>query len=310
MLSIFQSKLFLDFIKETGFLSPFSYSIIRDNKEIAHIQGFIQRDGGPFKRFMSRRAIINGGPNIAAEATNSEICELLLKCLEGLKRHAIYIETRNYHDYSDYRSLFEECGFVYEPHYNFRIDTKSLETAENNLGKSRKRDIRTSLRDGATIVEDPSLDQVEAFYAILKDLYDTRVKTPLFPLDFFIGLSRTGFSKFLLVEYQGDIVGGTVCVFDDETVYEWFACGKDGVTKSVFPSTLATWAGIKFAAESGRKRFDMMGAGAPGDGGYGVRDFKAKFGGELVEYGRFKYICNKPLYKIGELGVKIMKKLK
>lgn len=32
----------------------------------------------------------------------------------------------------------------------------------------------------------------------------------------------------------------------------------------------------------------MMGAGVPNDGGYGVRDFKAKFGGELVEYGRFK----------------------
>ena len=52
----------------------------------------------------------------------------------------------------------------------------------------------------------------------------------------------------------------------------------------------------------------MMGAGAPGDGGYGVREFKAKFGGELVEYGRFKYICNKPLYAIGKLGVKLMKR--
>ena len=52
----------------------------------------------------------------------------------------------------------------------------------------------------------------------------------------------------------------------------------------------------------------MMGAGAPGDGGYGVRDFKAKFGGELVEYGRFKYVCNPVLYAIGKLGVAILKK--
>ena len=115
------------------------------------------------------------------------------------------------------------------------------------------------------------------------------------------------FSKFLLVEYQGEIVGGTVCVFDDETVYEWFACGKDGMFKNIFPSTLATWAGIRFAAQTDHQRFDMMGAGAPGDKGYGVRDFKAKFGGELVEYGRFKCILNKPLYSIGKLGVKLMK---
>ena len=71
---------------------------------------------------------------------------------------------------------------------------------------------------------------------------------------------------------------------------------------------MATWSGIQFAAESGHKCFDMMGAGAPGDGGYGVRDFKAKFGGTLVEYGRFKYICNKPLYALGKLGVRLMKR--
>ena len=111
-----------------------------------------------------------------------------------------------------------------------------------------------------------------------------------------------------MVRYKDEIIGGTVCVYDDETVYEWFACGKDGIYKTIFPSTLATWSGIRFAAESGRKRFDMMGAGAPGDGGYGVRDFKAKFGGELVEYGRFKYVCNPLLYAIGKLGVAVLRK--
>ena len=72
---------------------------------------------------------------------------------------------------------------------------------------------------------------------------------------------------------------------------------------------MATYYGIRFAAENGFKRFDMMGAGAPGDGGYGVREFKAKFGGELKEFGRFKYIAHPLLYKIGSLGVKLMKRL-
>ena len=51
-----------------------------------------------------------------------------------------------------------------------------------------------------------------------------------------------------------------------------------------------------------------MGAGKPDDGGYGVRDFKLKFGGELFEYGRFKHISSKFLYSIGVLGVKLLKK--
>ena len=72
---------------------------------------------------------------------------------------------------------------------------------------------------------------------------------------------------------------------------------------------MATWAAIDYANKNMIERFDFMGAGKPNDGGYGVRDFKAKFGGELVEYGRFRYICNPFLYKIGILGVKILKRL-
>ena len=99
-----------------------------------------------------------------------------------------------------------------------------------------------------------------------------------------------------------------VCIFDQNAAYEWFVCGQDGMYKHIYPSTMATYYAIKFASEKGLKYFDMMGAGAPGDGGYGVREFKMKFGGELVEYGRYKHICNPLLYKIGTLGVKLLKR--
>ena len=86
-----------------------------------------------------------------------------------------------------------------------------------------------------------------------------------------------------------------------------YACGKDGVYKNIFPSELATYAGLQYAAMNDMPRFDMMGAGKPDDRGYGVRDFKLKFGGELVELGRYKHICNRLLYGIGMLGVKMLR---
>jgi len=55
--------------------------------------------------------------------------------------------------------------------------------------------------------------------------------------------------------------------------------------------------------------FDFMGAGNPYEN-YGVRDFKKRFGGEIVEYGRFIKINNSFLYKIGEFGLNIIKNLK
>ena len=39
-----------------------------------------------------------------------------------------------------------------------------------------------------------------------------------------------------------------------------------------------------------------------------VRDFKAKFGGELVEHGRFLCVRKPLLYWIGKTGVKLLKR--
>ena len=52
-----------------------------------------------------------------------------------------------------------------------------------------------------------------------------------------------------------------------------------------------------------------MGAGEPGVP-YGVRDFKSEFGGKLVEHGRFLCVKKPLLYKIGVLGVKLLKKIR
>ena len=306
----FQTEECYDFFKSLSFLEPFKLEVCRDGEVKGRIVGYIQKEGGKLKQFFSRRAIINGGPMLAEDITEEEVETLLNECRDKLKSKAIYIETRNFDDYSPYRAIFEKCGWKYEPHYNFHIDTSSVEAVEANLGKSRKRDIRTSLRDGAAYGEVVSLDEVKELYQILENLYHTKVRTPLFPCEFFEKFCNTPFGKVFAVRFEGHIVGGTVCVCGEDVVYEWFACGEDGVSKSVFPSTLATYAGIKYAAEHGYKRFDMMGAGAPGDGGYGVRDFKAKFGGKLVEYGRFKYIANPLLYRIGVFGVKLLKRMK
>jgi lipid II:glycine glycyltransferase (peptidoglycan interpeptide bridge formation enzyme) len=218
------------------------------------------------------------------------------------------VETRNFHDYSRWKVVFESNGFAYQPHLNFHVDTSSPEVVDQNLGKSRKRDIRTTIRDGVTPVYQPTIEQVRAYYDILLDLYKTKVKTPLFKWEWFEQLYKVKSARFILTELEGKIVGGTVCVeLKDKALYEWFACGIDGVYPHIYPSTYATYLGIKYAAENGCQIFDMMGAGKP-DEAYGVRDFKAKFGGEIVEHGRYLCIRKPLLYKLGKLGVKLLKR--
>ncbi len=287
---------------------PFVFGVEEDKHLKAICVGYITKEKSAFKQFFTRRAIIIGGPLIGDHATEMDVEQLLRVTASELKSQAIYIETRNFHDYSRWKSVFEANGFTYQPHLNFHVDTSSVEVVDKNLGKSRKRDIRTTIRDGVTPVLNPTIEQVREYYAILKDLYTTKVKTPLFSWHFFEQLYHTAHGRFILTEYQGKIIGGTVCVvLPNRAVYEWFVCGMDGVYEHIFPSSYATYLGIRYAAENGCPIFDMMGAGKP-DEAYGVRDFKARFGGEQVEHGRYLCVCKPLLYRIGKLGVKILKK--
>ena len=287
--------------------------------------GYVTKERSALKQFFTRRAIIVGGPCLADDCTDEEVMALLcalkstlLSGRDGVGFQPIYIETRNFNDYSRWKNAFAAAGFDYQPHLNFHVDTSSVEVVEANLGKSRKRDIRTTVREGVTIADlsNERVSELERermvreYYLILKNLYETKVKTPLFPEIFFQTLAKHPDARFLLTELNGKIVGGAVCVAQaGKCLYEWFACGEDGVYPHVFPSCYATYAGIRYAAEHHMPRFDMMGAGKP-DEAYGVREFKAKFGGLEVEYGRFLCITKPLLYKIGTLGVKILKKLK
>ena len=288
-------------------MEPFAIGVEEDGYLTGVIVGYTTQEKNPIKQLFTCRSIIIGGPLLDEHISNNALSALLLTA-KRITKNSIYVETRNFHNYSHRRDLFEDCKFQYQPHLNFHVDTTSVDLVESRLGKNRKRDIKTSIRDGATVIEHPTIEQVRTYYAMLKHLYTTKIKTPLFSWDFFEKLYAHPNGRFILVELNGEIIGGTVCVeLPERCLYEWFVCGRDGEWKSIFPSSLATYAGIRYAAEHGCSRFDMMGAGKP-DEAYGVRDFKARFGGEQVEHGRYLCIRKPLLYQIGKLGVKLLKK--
>ena len=306
--SWFQTPEAYDFFDSISFFEAFCVAVEHSGSLKGIVVGYVQKDGGKVKQFFSRRAIINGGPLLADDINDNELSVLLNATKSILKRKAIFVETRNFNDYSCWRGTFERNGFLYEPHLNFHLDCSDFELAESNIGRHRRRYIRLSQKNGASIVDNPTIENIRDYYSVLNELYKKKVKVALFPFEFFSKLFATKTCRYVLIEYDGAIVGGSVCVYTTTTAYEWFACGKDGLYKNVYPSSLTKYAGIKFAHNYGCHIFDMMGAGKP-DEEYGVRDFKAEFGGKLVEHGRYKYICKPLLYKIGTIGVKILKKL-
>lgn len=281
--------------------------------------GFVTMDRNSLMQFFTRRAIINGGPALANDSTDEEVV-LLMQAVRNhfspsafsssLARSPIYIETRNFNDFGRWKTAFEKAAFQYMPHLNFHVDCSDSDTVWNNLSENRRRQIRKAQKNGVQIVEPHSEQEIADWYHILHDLYRTKVKTPLFPVEFFHQFYRLQVGRFLFVKYEGNVVGGIMCpIWEDKCIYEWYVCGNEAAYRHLNPSVMATYAAMQYGSSHDLRRFDLMGAGKP-DEPYGVRDFKSEFGGQLVEQGRFLYISHPLLYKIGTLGVKLLKKKK
>lgn len=306
----FQTPEAYAFFCDLSFVEPCGCAVVTDGVLQGLVIGWVQKEGKGIKRYLSRRAIVFGGPLLADDVTEDALRRLLLQLKDDLKKKAIYIELRNFNDYTRWRGILEECGFRYEPHYNVQVDTSSLESVNGKLDRNRRRNIKKAMDNGLVMESEPSAEDLQQYYAMLERLYRTKVKTPLYPFEFFEKLRQLPQARFFMSKSpDGELLGGLVCVcLEGRAVYAWMACGDDQGHRELSPSVMANYAGIRYAAEKGFPRFDFMGAGKPDDGGYGVRDFKLKFGGELVEYGRYVCVCNALLYQIGKLGVGLMKR--
>jgi serine/alanine adding enzyme len=261
----------------------------------------LQRSPGLYA-FFSRRAIIYGGP--LADIGCPEALDLLLGHItSALKGRVIYSETRNLSDYSCFKQIFNKNGWEYVPYLNFHLQTADNDTMIRAVSDSRLRQIKKARSAGVSWRKAASLDDVRAFYLILADLYKKKIRKPLMPWDFFRLFFERQSGVFLLVIYKDKVIGGIMCpVLENKAIYEFYICGLDEEYNEQHPSIIATWAAMEYAAENKIPVFDFMGAGKPGES-YGVRDFKARFGGEIVEYGRFLKKMNPLLYRAGALAI-------
>ena len=305
----FQMSLFYEFYIHTSEFRPF-YCVAKDSNSKKLLGGFlfvIQRKSKRIPDRFFRRSLIVGGPLIP---TNREkILDGLLKVYADFTKHkAIYSEIRNLHSWSHQIDVFLKNGFKYEAHLNYQIPLTNRDV-EASFSKSKRRQIKKAISNGAKIIENPNIEQVNQFYKILADLYRTKINKPLpdwhFFESFYNNVVQKGHGKYLLVHFDGRIVGGIMLpIYQHKMVYEWYVAGLDHEYKQAYPSVLATWAGIKFAMDNEFTGFDFMGAGVPSHS-YGVREFKSKFGGRILNYGRF----TNSHYKVFHWFIKMFLKL-
>ena len=274
----------------------------------------IQKEMG-IKGYFSRRCIVWGGPLLSEKMMDTDIgviksqsnkvLEALLdELIKKVKKKAIYIEIRNLFDTSKFDEIFLLYKFKFKEHLNFIVKLENAEDVKKQMSESKFRQVKKSIKAGAKIVTADTEQDVKEFYKHLSKLYSEKVKKPLPDYSYFKNFFwLTTIGKFLLIIYNNKIIGGIMCAIYKDTIFELYINGEDGKYQNIYPSVMATYAAIDFGLKNGIKYFDFLGAGKPNED-YGVREFKSKFGGKLVNFGRYKFINNALLYKTGEIGLK------
>lgn len=306
--NLFQTWGYFEFYRKLPGYRPFVIFTVDGNEKIMGVlSAVIICAPNPLIRFFSRRIIVHGGPIFHPSIKDLHL--VTRKILTMLRRvasgRAIYIEFRNLVSRQELAPVFEALGYSHEDHLNYIVRISGQDRFQK-IHKTKIRQINKSLKSGATVGPPDTFEEVRSFYLILKELYRTKIKKPLPPLAFFTEFYKSGLGVYLLIKYNGEILGGMMCGLYKDTIYELYIAGLDRKYKNVYPSVLATYAAIEYALNNGLKYFDFLGAGKPKEE-YGVREFKSRFGGELINPGRFILITKPFLFRIGKLALSFWK---
>jgi serine/alanine adding enzyme len=256
---------------------------------------------------LSTRAIIQGGPLFRPDRVGRQAVPLLMEAFdECAGSKALFGEIWNLFAVAAGGDVFTGTGYEWLDHLNFLIDLRrSPDDIFASFSKSRRKNLRRSEQAGVTVSEITSADDLDIFYELLRETYD-RVRLPLvspafFNIAFEILVSKQ-MAHFFLARHGGEAIGARAVLTYKNLVYDWFA-GSPGEAQELYPDETLVWHILQWAVANGYTCFNFGGAGKPGQE-YGPREFKRRFGGELVNLGRYRKIYSPVKLKLAEFGLR------
>ena len=267
--------------------------------------------GGPLRR-LTTRAVVYGSVIAVPGAEGEQALDRLLQAYrQETDGRLLFTELRNLAPVDGLQPVLDRRGFVYEDHLNFLIDLdRPAEEILQTISRRTRRQIRRGLRKGEVVVEEVRDRQgLAEFYGLVRQTY-AAAEIPLADISLFEAaldlLVPRQMARFFLARVEGKAAACSVELLYKDTAYGWYG-GMDRQYSAHVPNELLTWGVLEWAAQNGYRVYDFGGAGKP-DEKYGVRDFKAKFGGELVSYGRNICVHAPLLLSASKLGYNLFRR--
>jgi len=188
--------------------------------------------------------------------------------------------------------------------------TKPVDILLEQIDKDARANIRRSQKRGVIVESITSESEMDVFIDLLQKTY-VRLKAPLADRSLFENiyhiLVSKGMARIVFAKVDGKIISGYLMLLYHGQIYGWY-CGDDIEYRKCCPNDAIMWDIIHWGHEQGYKTLDFGWAGRS-DETSTVRNFKAKYGGELVSYGRHMKVYSPLLLKTIKTLNPIRKKL-
>jgi hypothetical protein len=272
--------------------------------EITLAQGLLQH--------LTRRAVVYGSVLFEHSEDGLQALKLVLSSYVRETHHnpVLYTELRNLNDLGPAKSILLESHFAYIEYLDFLIDLDcSKDVLLERMGSRTRKSIRRALHRQDIIVEElNNTVQLQDWYDVLRKTY-SRARVPLAKLSLFEAalelLGSKGFIRFTQARVGTALAAVSVELLYKKSIYGWYG-GADRSFTRYRANEFLMWHILAWGSQNGYSVYDFGGAGKPGEK-YGVRDFKAKFGGKLVSYGRNTFTHRPVTLWFSKLGYEILR---
>jgi serine/alanine adding enzyme len=285
--------------------------------------GHVPRLARGVTRTLTARAVAYGGAACAAGDAGRRALVELLAAYRQEAGHVLFTEVRHVCDVPAARTALREAGFAHEGHLNYLI---RLDRTEAELWAALSRSARQRIRSGerkgveVNVVGAPpgrstpggrgEIDRVGEAYRLLEVVY-RRARVPLADRSLFdAALSVLGprqMCRLVVARLGGKVIGARFVLVHSGRITDWYA-GSDRSFAAMSPNEVLVWHVLRWGRERGCDLFDFGGAGRPGEP-YGPREFKAKFGGELVDFGRDVLVHTPMRLRLSRAGYGLTRRL-
>lgn len=310
--NIFQTPEMQEVYLQTKNYEPINITDVDVNGDIIGLLlAVIQKEHSGILGKFTARSIIWAGPLVKNDDLNT-LDFILKEYINKIKGKVIYSQFRNIWNWSiEQKRIFEKNGYTYNDHLDVLID---LEKPEDELlmgmHKGRRKNIRRAERCSLNFAETTDVNDFEKCLLLIIETYK-KVKMPCPDKTLFSSalknLTEISNLKIFVLKLHNEIIACRFSLCYGNTIYDWYS-GTDEKHLDKYPNDFLIWKILLWAKENNYYTFDFGGAGKP-DEPYGVREYKIKFGGNLVNFGRFEKIHKPFLMKLGQFGIVIYKML-